>query len=188
MIVPNDAFGNETIYSKNPTHNPWRFSSKRTDSETGLVYFGRRYYDPTIGKWLTQDPLGVKEGPNLYAYVLNCPMTNFDEYGLYVEDDRGNMHFTKESLDRELAARRDGRQDAHDRADSKYGYQMYTSFNYTNTYSLLSAKIEEEEENESGGFWATYGPYIFSSIEGICLAMDVHSNYVMLNGAMYFNG
>lgn len=80
-----DAFGNETVYSYAFTNNPWRFSSKRTDQETGLVYFGRRYYDPTIGKWLTQDPLGLKEGPNLYAYVLNCPMTNFDSYGLYVE-------------------------------------------------------------------------------------------------------
>jgi RHS repeat-associated protein len=75
-----DAFGNETV-PENPI-SPWRFSSKRVDPETGLVYFGRRYYDPTLGKWLTQDPLGLKAGPNLYAYVLNCPMTMFDLYGL----------------------------------------------------------------------------------------------------------
>ncbi|MBS0637825.1 MAG: RHS repeat-associated core domain-containing protein, partial [Verrucomicrobia bacterium] len=77
-----DAFGNELTIGR---ISPWRFSSKRTDLETGLVYFGRRYYDPTLGKWLTQDPLGLKAGPNLYAYVLNGPMTRFDEYGLYLE-------------------------------------------------------------------------------------------------------
>jgi RHS repeat-associated protein len=84
-----DAFGNETIYDasgkqckSSPVHNPWRFSSKRFDDETGFVYFGRRYYDPALGTWLTMDPLGLKAGPNLYAYVLNNPMTFFDLYGL----------------------------------------------------------------------------------------------------------
>jgi len=77
-----DAFGNETIYTDTPTHNPWRFSSKRVDEETGFVYFGRRYYDPSLGKWLTQDPLGLKAGPNLYAYVLNNPLRMIDQYGL----------------------------------------------------------------------------------------------------------
>ncbi len=75
-----DAFGQET--TPEVPKSPWRFSSKRVDPETGLVYFGRRYYDPTLGKWLTQDPLGLKAGPNLYAYVLNGPMTKFDLYGL----------------------------------------------------------------------------------------------------------
>ncbi len=75
------AFGEETRYGEK-TANPWRFSSKRVDEETKLVYFGRRYYDPDIGKWLTQDPLGLKAGPNLYAYVCNAPLTHFDLYGL----------------------------------------------------------------------------------------------------------
>ena len=44
-----DAFGIEDTAS---TLNPWRFSSKRVDPETGLVYFGRRYYDPSLGSWL----------------------------------------------------------------------------------------------------------------------------------------
>jgi RHS repeat-associated protein len=84
-----DAFGCEEMYDaqnnkiqKSHIDNPWRFSSKRTDSETGFVYFGRRYYDPQLGKWLTMDPLGLKAGPNLYAYVLNNPLTHIDLYGL----------------------------------------------------------------------------------------------------------
>lgn len=81
-----DAFGNEEL-SDASLGNPWRFSSKRVDEETQLVYFGRRYYDPCLGKWLTHDPLGLKSGPNLYAYVLNNPLTHFDLYGLLDEEE-----------------------------------------------------------------------------------------------------
>ncbi len=62
--------------------NPWYFSSKRHDPETGWIYFGRRYYDPVTGRWTTPDPLGFADGPNLYAYVHNNPLTHFDLYGL----------------------------------------------------------------------------------------------------------
>jgi RHS repeat-associated protein len=80
------AFGEETL-TGNP-QNPWRFSSKRTDSETGLVNFGRRYYFPSLGRWLTPDPEGFHDGMNLYAYVHNDPLTHFDEYGLVTFDYR----------------------------------------------------------------------------------------------------
>lgn len=74
------AFGEELFDS---AISPWRFASKRTDPETGLVNFGRRYYDPDIGRWITQDPLGREGGPNLYAYVLNSPLMLIDMYGLF---------------------------------------------------------------------------------------------------------
>ncbi len=73
------AFGQEQTDS---TLSPWRFSSKRIDEETSLVFFGRRYYNPQLGRWITQDPQGFGDGPNLYAYVHNCPLTQFDCYGL----------------------------------------------------------------------------------------------------------
>jgi len=80
------AFGEEKITGE--AVSPWRFSSKRTDTETGLVNFGRRYYLPTFGRWLTPDPAGFIDGMNLYAYVHNDPLTHFDEYGL-IMDARG---------------------------------------------------------------------------------------------------
>jgi len=76
------AFGEETI---DGILIPWRFSSKRVDPETELVYFGRRYYAPEIGRWITQDPAGFSAGPNLYAYVNNSPLSHFDLYGLYAQ-------------------------------------------------------------------------------------------------------
>lgn len=62
--------------------NPWGYSAKRRDEESGWSFFGRRYYNPEEGRWMTPDPLGFADGPNLYAYVLNSPMTHFDLYGL----------------------------------------------------------------------------------------------------------
>src|SRR3984885_8749829 len=73
------AFGEEL--TKN-TLSPWRFASKRVD-ETGLIFFGRRYYHPELGRWISQDPQGFEDGPNLYAYLHNCPLTDFDLYGLF---------------------------------------------------------------------------------------------------------
>ncbi|MDB2614032.1 hypothetical protein N9Y92_02610 [Chlamydiales bacterium] len=73
------AFGEHTS-QKNLS--PWRFSSKRYDQETDLTYFGRRYYTASLGRWLTADPLGYDAGSNLYAYVMNTPLTHFDFYGL----------------------------------------------------------------------------------------------------------
>lgn len=62
--------------------NPWQYSSKRLDPETGFNNFGRRHYNAEIGRWISPDPLGFEGGPNLYAYLLNNPLTHFDLYGL----------------------------------------------------------------------------------------------------------
>jgi len=74
------AFGEERIQGSAP--NPWRFCSKRCDKTTGLINFGRRYYLPELGRWLTPDPAGFTDGMNLYAYIHNDPLTHLDEYGL----------------------------------------------------------------------------------------------------------
>lgn len=75
-----DAFGKE----KASTYlSPWRFSSKR--SEEGLVFFGLRFYDPSLGRWLSPDPAGFADGANLYVYVQNSPLNRLDLFGLVGE-------------------------------------------------------------------------------------------------------
>jgi RHS repeat-associated protein len=75
-----DAAGQ--LQQHSPLGNPWQFCSKRIDEESGLVYFGRRYYSPSTGRWITPDPLGHGPGPNLYAYCQNAPHSRLDLYGL----------------------------------------------------------------------------------------------------------
>lgn len=56
------------------------------------MFFGRRYYDPEVGRWTTPDPVWFKDGPNLYAYVQNNPILFVDPDGLTHEaaESRGN--------------------------------------------------------------------------------------------------
>lgn len=62
--------------------NPFRFSTKYLDSETGLYYYGYRYYSPVLGRWLNRDPLGERGGLNLYGFVFNSPVKFADRLGL----------------------------------------------------------------------------------------------------------
>ena len=75
-------------------HNcPFQFSTKWTDEETGLIYYGHRYYDPKHGRWLSRDPIGEAGGLNLYGFVGNDPVNRWDYLGLNQapiwEEDRG---------------------------------------------------------------------------------------------------
>ncbi len=84
------AYGEELIFEdsgnsldESKTGNPWRFSSKRMDSETDLILYGKRYYDVSTGSWTTPDPLFFYDSPNLYTYVRNDPVNLRDLYGLF---------------------------------------------------------------------------------------------------------
>jgi len=88
-----DAFGNllntpdrderedEREGKQDNDDNRYLFSTKELDGRSNLYYFGARYYDPEIGRWLTSDPLGMVDGPNTYAYVKNNPLNFIDSRG-----------------------------------------------------------------------------------------------------------
>jgi RHS repeat-associated protein len=63
--------------------NPLRFSTKYQDDETDLLYYGYRYYNASMGRWLSRDPIGEDGGLNLYGFVCNSPINLFDLLGLY---------------------------------------------------------------------------------------------------------
>jgi RHS repeat-associated protein len=66
--------------------NPFRYSSRFTDTETDLIYYGFRLYNPNTGRWLNRDPISELGSLNLYAFVDNNPLENFDTLGLKVGD------------------------------------------------------------------------------------------------------
>jgi RHS repeat-associated protein len=71
------------------TTNHYKFTGKERDSETGLDYFGARYYGSTMGRWMSPDPsnLGVDiylpRTWNRYNYAVNNPLTIVDRNGLW---------------------------------------------------------------------------------------------------------
>lgn len=60
---------------------PYAYAGKRYDAKTELIYFGKRYYDPQLSRWLTPDPLGPVDHSNFYQYVFNNPFLYRDPYG-----------------------------------------------------------------------------------------------------------
>ncbi len=77
-----DAFGN-TLSRTGTTPTPFGFvgaSQYQSDSDSSLQLLGHRYYDPSIGRFLSQDP--IQDGTNWYAYCDNNPLTQIDPLGL----------------------------------------------------------------------------------------------------------
>ncbi|HPD56937.1 MAG TPA: RHS repeat-associated core domain-containing protein [Smithellaceae bacterium] len=76
-----DSFGN-----MQPTHRwikqPYTYTAREFDPETGLYYYRARYYDAKAGRFITRDPIGFDGGDvNLYAYVGNNPVNLKDPFG-----------------------------------------------------------------------------------------------------------
>ncbi|CSN59162.1 rhs core protein with extension [Shigella sonnei] len=78
-----DEWGNQ-LNEENPHHvyQPYRLPGQQYDEESGLYYNRHRYYDPLQRRYITQDPIGLKGGWNLYQYPLN-PVSRIDPLGLF---------------------------------------------------------------------------------------------------------
>ena len=77
-----DPFGDILVSSGAlADENPFRFSSKYHDDETGLVYYGFRDYSPGLGRWTSRDPIGQQGGWNVYAFVANAALDRWDPLG-----------------------------------------------------------------------------------------------------------
>ena len=89
---------------------PFRFTSKELDRETGLYYYGARYYEPKVSRWMSADPAGfalinpnqggysVIEASNWYSYVSNNPVKYVDPTGeeeVVGIDTTGNFLFAR---------------------------------------------------------------------------------------------
>ncbi len=69
------------VFGDGFSEQPFGYSTKRSDFESGLVYFGYRFYAPHLGRWLNRDPLQEQGGINLYAYVNGDPLNYVDPDG-----------------------------------------------------------------------------------------------------------
>jgi RHS repeat-associated protein len=83
-----DPWGNTTTSGVTGfDDNPWRYAAGYQDNNTGLIKYGTRYYDPTIGRWTQPDPLpGNITHPNTinrYTYAGNNPVNNTDPSGYF---------------------------------------------------------------------------------------------------------
>jgi RHS repeat-associated protein len=91
-----DAYGNTIIFTGPGADSTWFtdddtqstfgansiiYCGYRYDAETDNYYVRNRYYSPTLGRWLTRDPIGYEGGVNLYEYVMSDPRGYTDSFG-----------------------------------------------------------------------------------------------------------
>ncbi|CAM2982059.1 LamG-like jellyroll fold domain-containing protein [Rariglobus hedericola] len=75
-------FGESVLVSGALVNLPWGFSTKYQDVESGFLYYGLRYYNPSTGRWLGRDPIGEVGGLNMYKFVGNNAVCFADYLGL----------------------------------------------------------------------------------------------------------
>jgi RHS repeat-associated protein len=91
-----DAYGNTIIFTGPGADTTWFtdddaqatygansiiYCGYRYDAETENYYVRNRYYSPSLGRWLTRDPIGYRGGINLYGYVNSSPVAEVDGFG-----------------------------------------------------------------------------------------------------------
>ena len=76
-----DSFGNLASSTGTAT-NPYQYTGRDYDQETGLRYYRARYYDSTMGHFISEDPIGFDGDGNFYVYTANNPTNWADPDGL----------------------------------------------------------------------------------------------------------
>ena len=85
-----DAYGN----SIGSMRTRYGYTGRERDSLTGLMYYRARFYDPQLGRFISEDPIGLTGGINSFAYVSNNPQNRTDPSGLYEID----VHYSASAI------------------------------------------------------------------------------------------
>lgn len=94
----------ELMRTTGSLNQPYKFSTKEYDPETGLSYYGYRFYSASLGRWITRDPMGERGGMNLYGFVGGNPVNHIDPFGLFGTLDFGSHYYSGGGSPIDLAA------------------------------------------------------------------------------------
>ena len=173
--------------------NQFRFSSEYYDSETGLVYYNYRYYSPTLGRWLSRDPIMEAGGWNLYNGMGNNPICYIDSNGRFWGGMAGlegaGYGLSKMFEGTQIGAGmgiggkiRSPLGSVNLNATELYGYELKSGgLNY---YDRSKASIRAETFFKLGGgydskegFSGSWGDYSASSFDDIGVGFDATAPY-----------
>jgi RHS repeat-associated protein len=157
-----DSFGNTS--STGTVTNPFRYTGRESDTETGLYYYRVRYYDPSVGRFASEDPIGFDGGINFYRYVENNPLLLVDPSGLSsLAFDRGDGTLTLYTKDGAIVAVCKARNNTTRTSNGPWP---------TGNYSYAYHKSHPEDPGKNGAY-GLYGIFIFT-VPGRT-GMGVHS-------------
>jgi RHS repeat-associated protein len=83
---PFGATSYQAVASQTEVAKRYRYSGKERDDENGLNYHRARYYAAWLGRWTSPDPLGIADGPDVYRFVNNNPLSLVDKSGTEGKD------------------------------------------------------------------------------------------------------
>ena len=160
-----DAFGNIVSQSGTmPDAFPFRHSTKYFDSDCGLYYYGYRYYGPQIMRWLTEDPIGVDGGINLYAFCENNSIQYVDCIGLYLwyvlyyDENKGGSNFKRAAETRKNEIERS--KTFNSKCDSVEIYSIRTTNDFFSVWSTLNAHSRKKSKRITR--YQVKGLYLFT--------------------------
>jgi RHS repeat-associated protein len=140
-VMQAEAFGNTTPKTDNTITNNLRFPGQYFDEETQTHYNYFRDYNPTTGRYLQSDPIGLNGGINIYAYVEGDPVDYSDSMGLRTPPQRSSPYSRSRSGDGQGGQGR-GR---------GYGYGGYWYYKpKILPYTPSPRRIEGKNENDRG--------------------------------------
>ncbi len=128
--------------------NTYRFSSKEIHANSGLYYFGYRFYDPNTHRWVNRDPAGETFDRNLYRTVFGDPINAVDSNGLW-PSGKGKAH--QNSVERVLGslprADRDLLKAQQEVADSGQNNATDRSFQHAMSWPGVDAEAARRQAN-----------------------------------------
>ena len=159
-----------------------QFTSKERDAETGLDYFGARYYSGAQGRYISPDPMGGKianpQSFNRYAYVLNNPLKFTDPTGLY---ECLGSDGQCSGLEKSLKRQRNSKDDEIARSASIYGGAK--------TKNGVTVRFKDLSEKDLGGVTATTFAYENGKLQAQSLiTLDSKSSGAQFDAAVAEEG
>ena len=162
-----DTWGN-VLTDTNPGFQPFGFAGGHYDEETGLIRFGYRDYDASIGRWTAKDPSGFFGGDtNLYAYVFNDPVGYIDSNGL--ADHRKNKRKSNQPKHEQGNARRQADRGG-EKGDARRRVNNKRPKNYKGKWPPKG--FIDTEIPKGAALWATLLFWINDA--GACSTMDCY--------------
>lgn len=145
-------YGEKEISTGNGTE--YGFTDKADDDSTGLDYFGFRFYDPEVGRFITQDP--IKDSMNWYEYCNDNPVNFIDPLGLTITcPDKGLRNRIEHDYGRDID---------HDGKFGNVSYRDIEKFLNKNLFNHINNFYNEQIDIERGNDWFQGGDKLLSKM------------------------
>ena len=179
-------FGEVFIEERNNVWNtPYLFNAKEFDEETGMYYYGARYYEPRLSLWLSTDPKS-EEAPawSPYRAFFNNPIAFVDPDGKWEENADGNLVANKGDNAKSLAEYLNTSHGIAAKMLSEQGYNKNGTSNIVEGSIFQVERTSQQRERSDLGYLGN----IIRSYAGSNFSKDMFENYWNGNGDVELSG